>query len=49
MFNDFSNTAPKALDDIYGRACYEGYAQVVLVTSAIQNSLHVNPSGTVYV
>ncbi|KDR23157.1 hyccin isoform X2 [Zootermopsis nevadensis] len=45
MFNDFSYIATQALEDIYGRACHEGYAQVVLVTSAIRNSLHVNPSG----
>lgn len=45
MFNDFSYIATQALEDIYGRACYEGYAEVVLVTSAIRNSLQVNPSG----
>jgi hypothetical protein len=48
MFNDFSYIAMQALEDIYGRSCYEGYAQVVLVTSAIRNSLQMNPSGTVY-
>jgi hypothetical protein len=46
MFNDYSYIATQALEDIYGRACYEGYAQVVLVTGAIRNSLQVNPSGT---
>lgn len=45
MFNDYSYIATQALEDIYGRACYEGYAQVVLVTGAIRNSLQVNPSG----
>ncbi|PSN32691.1 hypothetical protein C0J52_20272 [Blattella germanica] len=45
MFNDFSYIATQALEDIYGRACYEGYAEVILVTSAIRNSLQVNPSG----
>lgn len=47
MFNDLSYIATQALEDIYGRACYEGYAEVVLVTSAIRNSLQVNPSGIV--
>lgn len=47
MFNDFNYIATQALEDIYGRACYEGYADVVLVTSAIRNSLQVNPSGIV--
>ncbi|KAJ9590630.1 hypothetical protein L9F63_016341, partial [Diploptera punctata] len=45
MFNDFGYMATQALEDIYGRSCYEGFAEVVLVTGAIRNSLQVNPSG----
>ncbi|KAK7862737.1 hypothetical protein R5R35_002509 [Gryllus longicercus] len=45
MFNGFSYIATQALEDIYNRACYECFAEVVLVTNAIRNSLQVNPSG----
>ncbi|XP_071451978.1 hyccin 2 [Hetaerina americana] len=45
MFNGQSHVAMQALEDIHQRACYECYADVILVTSAIRNSLKVNPSG----
>ncbi|KAG8227489.1 hypothetical protein J437_LFUL002378 [Ladona fulva] len=45
MFNGHSHVAMQALEDIHQRACYECYADVILVTSAIRNSLKVNPSG----
>lgn len=45
MFNDFGSIAIQTVDDIHNRACYELYAEVVLVTNAIKNSLHANPSG----
>ncbi|XP_046399028.1 protein FAM126B isoform X2 [Ischnura elegans] len=45
MFNGQSHVAMQALEDIHQRGCYELYADVILVTSAIRNSLKVNPSG----
>lgn len=45
MFNDFGSIAIQTVDDIHHRACYELYPEVILVTSAIKNSLHQNPSG----
>lgn len=45
MFNDFGSIAIQTVDDIHNRACYELYTEVILVTNAIKNSLHANPSG----
>lgn len=45
MFNDFGSLAIQTVDDIHHRACYELQAEVILVTNAIKNSLHANPSG----
>lgn len=45
MFNEFASVAIQTVDDIHHRACYELYAEVILVTNAIKNSLHANPSG----
>lgn len=45
MFNEFASIAIQAVDDIHNRACYELYAEVILVTNAIKNSLLANPSG----
>nr|CAD7420579.1 unnamed protein product [Timema poppensis] len=47
MFNDFSYIATQVLEDVYNRCCFENYSDVLLVTTAIRNSLHVNPSGLV--
>lgn len=45
MFNEFASAAIQAVDDVHNRACYELYSDVILVTNAIKNSLHANPSG----
>ncbi|XP_033153738.1 hyccin [Drosophila mauritiana] len=45
MFNGFGTIAIQTLDDIHNRAIYEMYSEVILVTSAVRNSLHANPSG----
>lgn len=45
MFNEFGSIAIQTVDDIHNRACYELYPETILVTNAIKNSLHVNPSG----
>lgn len=45
MFNEFYTLAFQALNDIAARASYEGYADVLLVTGAVFNSLQANPSG----
>lgn len=45
MFNEFASVAIQTVDDIHHRACYELYTEVILVTNAIKNSLHANPSG----
>lgn len=45
MFNEYGSIAIQAVDDIHNRACYELYPETILVTNAIKNSLHVNPSG----
>lgn len=45
MFNEFASAATQALEDIHTRANYELYADVILVTNAIKNSLQANPSG----
>lgn len=45
MFNDFGSIAIQSVDDIHNRACYELYPEVILVSNAVRNSLHANPSG----
>ncbi|XP_030371814.1 hyccin [Scaptodrosophila lebanonensis] len=45
MFNGFGTIAIQTLEDIHNRAGYEMYTGVILVTSAVRNSLHANPSG----
>lgn len=45
MFNEFASVAIQTVDDIHHRACYEMCPDVILVTNAIKNSLHANPSG----
>ncbi|XP_067632892.1 hyccin [Eurosta solidaginis] len=45
MFNGFGTVAIQTLDDIHHRACFEMYSELILVTSAVRNSLHANPSG----
>lgn len=45
MFNGFGTVAIQTLDDIHHRACFEMYTELILVTSAVRNSLHANPSG----
>ncbi|XP_055606530.1 hyccin isoform X1 [Uranotaenia lowii] len=45
MFNEFASAAIEAVNDIHSRACYEMLSEVILVTNAIRNSLHANPSG----
>lgn len=46
MFNEFASIAIQAVDDIHNRACYELYADVILVTNSIKNSFIANPAGT---
>lgn len=45
MFNEFASAAIEAVNDLHSRACYEMLPEVILVTNAIRNSLHANPSG----
>ncbi|KAH8347737.1 hypothetical protein KR084_000612 [Drosophila pseudotakahashii] len=45
MFNGYGTIAIQTLDDIHNRATYEMYSELILVTSAVRNSLHANPSG----
>ncbi|XP_017049906.1 hyccin [Drosophila ficusphila] len=45
MFNGYGTIAIQTLDDIHNRAIYEMYSELILVTSAVRNSLHANPSG----
>uniref|UniRef100_A0A1B0CU24 Uncharacterized protein n=1 Tax=Lutzomyia longipalpis TaxID=7200 RepID=A0A1B0CU24_LUTLO len=45
MFNEFASVAIQTIDDIHNRACYEMFPETILVTNAVRNSLHVNPSG----
>uniref|UniRef100_A0A1Q3FUJ3 Putative beta-catenin-tcf/lef signaling pathway component drctnnb1a n=1 Tax=Culex tarsalis TaxID=7177 RepID=A0A1Q3FUJ3_CULTA len=45
MFNEFASAAIEAVRDLHQRACYEMLPEVILVTNAIRNSLHANPSG----
>uniref|UniRef100_A0AAG5DH91 Uncharacterized protein n=1 Tax=Anopheles atroparvus TaxID=41427 RepID=A0AAG5DH91_ANOAO len=45
MFNEFGSAAIEAVTDLHSRACYEMLPEVILVSNAIRNSLHANPSG----
>ncbi|ALC40723.1 CG6406 [Drosophila busckii] len=45
MFNGYGTVAIQTLEDIHNRATYEMYTELILVTNAIRNSLHANPSG----
>uniref|UniRef100_A0A0K8TRW8 Putative beta-catenin-tcf/lef signaling pathway component drctnnb1a n=1 Tax=Tabanus bromius TaxID=304241 RepID=A0A0K8TRW8_TABBR len=45
MFNEFGTIAIQTLEDIHNRACYEMFTDLILVTNAVRNSLHANPSG----
>uniref|UniRef100_A0A6B2E619 Putative beta-catenin-tcf/lef signaling pathway component drctnnb1a n=1 Tax=Phlebotomus kandelakii TaxID=1109342 RepID=A0A6B2E619_9DIPT len=45
MFNEFASVAIQTIDDIHNRACFEMFPDTILVTNAVKNSLHVNPSG----
>lgn len=45
MFNEFYTLAHQAVQDIDQRAQYELFPDVMLVTSAVINSLKNNPSG----
>lgn len=45
MFNEFGSIAIQSVEDIHNRACYELFHDVILVSNAIRNSLHANPSG----
>ncbi len=45
MFNEFASAAIQAVDDVHNRSCYELFSDVCIVTNAIRNSLHANPSG----
>lgn len=49
MFNEFASIAIQTVDDIHNRVCYEMFPEVILVTNAIKNSLHANPSGNYYI
>ncbi|XP_059614273.1 hyccin isoform X2 [Phlebotomus argentipes] len=45
MFNEFASVAIQTIEDIHNRACFEMFPDTILVTNAVKNSLHVNPSG----
>ncbi|XP_064540287.1 hyccin [Drosophila montana] len=45
MFNGFGTVAIQTLEDIHNRASYEMFTELILVTNAVRNSLHANPSG----
>lgn len=45
MFNDFGTVAIQTMDDIHHRGTFEMYTDLILVTNAVRNSLHQNPSG----
>lgn len=45
MFNEFGSLAIQTVDDIHHRGSYELFPEVILVTNAVKNSLHANPSG----
>ncbi|RXG67926.1 Hyccin [Armadillidium vulgare] len=43
-FNDFTSIGIQTLEDVHLRAQYELFADVLLMTNAVKNSLKVNPS-----
>ncbi|GAB6019320.1 hypothetical protein CHUAL_000915 [Chamberlinius hualienensis] len=45
MFNGAGSRGLEALDEIHTRSSYELLSDVLLVTNAIRNSIHCNPSG----
>ncbi|KAL5287813.1 FAM126B family protein [Megaselia abdita] len=45
MFNDFGTVAIQTMEDIHQRGTFEMYTDLILVTNAVRNSLHQNPSG----
>lgn len=45
MFNDFGSIAIQSVEDIHQRGGYELLPEVILVSNAVRNSLHANPSG----
>ncbi|TDG46506.1 hypothetical protein AWZ03_007067 [Drosophila navojoa] len=45
MFNGFGTVAIQTLEDIHNRASYEMFTELIIVTNAVRNSLHANPSG----
>lgn len=45
LFDRNITHATQALDDIYNRACYECYTDVLLVANSIKNLLHISRSG----
>lgn len=45
MFNGYGTVAIQTLEDIHNRASYEMFTELILVTNAVRNSLHANPSG----
>lgn len=45
MFNDFGSIAIQSVEDIHQRGCFELLPEVILVSNAVRNSLHANPSG----
>lgn len=45
MFNDFGSIAIQSVEDIHQRGGYELLPEVILVSHAVRNSLHANPSG----
>ncbi|EDW85796.1 uncharacterized protein Dwil_GK22951 [Drosophila willistoni] len=45
MFNGYGTIAIQTMEDIHQRATYELYTELILVTSAVRNSLQANPSG----
>lgn len=45
MFNEFGTLATQALEEIHQRGGYELMTEVILVSNAVRNSLHANPSG----
>ena len=44
-YNDCWYVGNQAVEDIHNRACYDGYADVMLVTNAIRNSSSSGLSG----
>lgn len=47
-FNGDSGLALQAVEDVHSRASYQGYTEVLLVTSAIKNSTSHTYSGNAF-